>query len=264
MEQNGVQVMSGLARQKLLFFHRHTGRHFVYAMLAGVFCGLGMILAYTSGGLLDACEATRGFSKIVFGISFTLSFTMIVYAGSELFTGDVMVMTIGCLNRAVPAVQSVKMMCFVYLGNFCGAVAIASLIWAAGLLDSAEVGSYMVSATAVKMSIAFVPAVCRGILCNMMVCLATWSTGKLSSEPAKMLILVWCVYCFCTAGFEHSIANMALFAMALLSPWADASVTLVGAVHNLIPVTLGNLIGGGLIIGGAYYFVGSARDLHPQ
>lgn len=262
MEEKGVQVVCDLARRKLSFFQNHPGRYFVYAMLAGVFCGLGMILAYSAGGMLDAYEATRGFAKIVFGISFTLSFTMIVYAGSELFTGDVMVMTIGSLGRAVPVGRSVKMMAFLYLGNLCGATLIALLIGAAGLLDSPVVGGYIVSNTAAKMALPFFPALCRGILCNMMVCLATWSTAKLSSEPAKMLILIWCVYCFCTAGFEHSIANMALFVMALISSQATEAVSLAGYFHNLIPVTIGNLIGGGLIIGGAYYFVGSARD--PQ
>ena len=260
MEQKGVKAMSQLARRKQSFFRSHPGRYFVYAMLAGVFCGLGMILAYTAGGMLDYYEATRGFAKIVFGISFTLSFTMIVYAGSELFTGDVMVMTIGALDRAVPVQRTLAQMVFVYLGNLCGATLIALLIGAAGLLDSPMVGGYIVSNTAAKMALPFFPALCRGILCNMMVCLATWSTGKLSSEPAKMLILIWCVYCFCTAGFEHSIANMALFVMALVSSQTTQAITLAGYLQNLIPVTIGNLIGGGLVIGGAYYFIGSAKE----
>ena len=262
MEAKGVQTVCGLARRKLSFFENHRGRYFVYAMRAGVFSGLGMILADSAGGMLYAWEATRGFAKIVFGLSFTLSFTMIVYAGSELFTGDVLVMTMGALGRTVPVGRSVKMMGFLYLGNLCGATFIALLIGAAGLLDGAQVGGYLVAATADKMALPFFQALCRGILCNMMVCLATWSTSKLSSEPAKMLILLWCVYCFCTAGFEHSIANMALFAMALISPQNTGAVTLAGYFHNLIPVTIGNLIGGGVVIGGAYYFVGSARD--PQ
>ena len=260
MEQKGVKAMSQLAWRKQSFFRSHPGRYFVYAMLAGVFCGLGMILAYTAGGMLDYYEATRGFAKIVFGISFTLSFTMIVYAGSELFTGDVMVMTIGALDRAVPVKRTLAQMALVYLGNLCGATLIALLIWAAGLLDSPMVGGYIVSNTAVKMALPFFPALCRGILCNMMVCLATWSTGKLSSEPAKMLILIWCVYCFCTAGFEHSIANMALFVMALISSQTTPAITLAGYLQNLIPVTIGNIIGGGLVIGGAYYFIGSAKE----
>ena len=75
-----------------------------------------------------------------------------------------------------------------------------------------------------------------------------------------MLILIWCVYCFCTAGFEHSIANMALFVMALISSQTTQAITLAGYLQNLIPVTIGNIIGGGLVIGGAYYFIGSAKE----
>lgn len=260
MEKLGVTAVSEAARRKADFFSTSLPRYFLYAMMAGVFCGLGMILAYSSGGALNFYEPTRGLAKIVFGISFALSFTLIVYAGSELFTGNVMVMTIGTLNKAVPPSTSLGLLATVYVGNLCGATLIALLIGSTGLLDSEMVGGYIVANTALKMGLPFGQAFSRGILCNMLVCLATWATAKLTSEPAKMLILVWCVYGFCTAGFEHSIANMALFVMALCSPFCTPDVTMAGYLHNMVPVTLGNLVGGALVVGLVYYLIGTAKS----
>lgn len=263
MEQQGILAVSELSRRKAAFLSASFSRYFLYSVMAGVFCGLGMILAYSSGGALNFYESTRGLAKIVFGISFALSFTLIVYAGSELFTGDVLVMTVGVLKRAVRPKTALKLLGTVYLGNLCGATLIALLIGSTGLLDGEMVGGYIVINTALKMSLPFWQAFSRGVLCNMLVCLAIWSTAKLRSEPAKMLILVWCVYGFCTAGFEHSIANMALFVMAFCSPLHTPDITLAGYLQNLIPVTLGNLAGGSVLVGLVYHLVGSGWE-KPQ
>jgi nitrite transporter NirC len=256
MEQAGVVEVSEIAKKKMINFNNEPMRFFIYSMMAGVFCGFGMILAYSAGGALANHESTVGFAKIVFGISFALSFTLIVYAGSELFTGNVGVMTIGVLNRLVTLKDGIKLACFVYLGNFLGATLIALLIGAGGLLDNPEIANYIVSSAATKMQLPIMHSFARGILCNMMVVLATWCCAKLRSEPAKMMILVWCVYGFCTSGFEHSIANMALFVMSMITPFTTPEISLAGTISNIIPVTLGNIVGGGAI-GAVYYYLGS-------
>jgi nitrite transporter NirC len=254
MERSGVAIITTAAKCKLKYLENSFIRFFIYAMLAGVFCGLGILLAYSSAGALDFYEATRGFAKIVFGLTFALSFTLIVFAGSELFTGNVLVMTIGTFNQAISLVNTLKLLLVVYLGNFFGATLTSLLIGATGLLDSEIIGGYLVSNAAIKMSLPFGQAVARGILCNMLVCLATWASSKLKSEPAKMLILLWSVYGFCTSGYEHSIANMALFVMALVSPLRTPEITLAGYWQNMLPVSLGNLIGG-VLIGVIYYYI---------
>jgi nitrite transporter NirC len=256
MEQAGVIAVSEIAQKKMTNLNKEPMSFFLYSIMAGVFCGLGMILAYSAGGTLANNESTVGFAKIIFGISFALSFTLIVYAGSELFTGNVGVMTIGVLNRSVPVMDGIKLACFVYLGNFLGATLIALLIGAGGLLDNSEIANYMISSSATKMQLPIMHSFVRGMLCNMMVVLATWSCAKLKSEPAKMMILVWCVYGFCTSGFEHSIANMALFVMSMITPFTTPEISLLGTISNIIPVTLGNIVGGGAI-GAVYYYLGS-------
>ena len=259
MEQLGVAEITFSAERKVGFFKSVPLKFFVYSIMAGVFCGLGMILAYSAGGSLNFYESTKGLAKIVFGISFALSFTLIVYAGSELFTGDVCVIAIGTYNKAVSVKDGIKLLIFVYIGNFIGATAIALLIGSAGLLDNPMTAQYIVNNCAIKMNLSFSQSFIRGILCNMLVVLATWSTSKIKSEPAKMLILVWCVYGFCTSGFEHSIANMALFVMSMISPYTTSEISLMGYINNIIPVTLGNIVGGAFIIGAGYYFVGSVK-----
>ena len=112
-----------------------------------------MILAYSAGGGLATNESTVGFAKIIFGISYALSFTLIVYAGSELFTGNVGVMTISVLNRSVTVMDGIKLACFVYLGNFLGATLMALLIGAGGLLDNPEIANDMISSSATKMQL---------------------------------------------------------------------------------------------------------------
>lgn len=258
MERLGFTEMIFSAEKKVGFFKSVPLKFFVYSIMAGVFCGLGMILAYSAGGSLNFYESTKGLAKIVFGISFALSFTLIVYAGSELFTGNVGVIGIGMYNKSVSAKDGIKLLILVYIGNFIGATLISLVIGAAGLLDNPMTAQYIVSNCAIKMNLPFSQSFFRGILCNMLVVLATWSTSKIKSEPAKMLILIWCVYGFCTSGFEHSIANMALFVMSMVSPYTTSAISLQGYINNIIPVTLGNIVGA-LIIGTVYYFVGSSK-----
>jgi nitrite transporter NirC len=259
MENIGVEAIHGYAVKKHRFMCCSLERYFIYAMLAGVFCGLGIILAYSAAGNLDAFEATRGLAKIVFGLSFALAFTLIVFAGSELFTGNVLVMTIGTLDKAISLKDALKVLCVVYIGNWLGATLTALLIAATGLLDNQAVGGYIVANTLVKMNLPVGQAIARGILCNMLVCLATWATSKMKSEAARMMILLWSVYGFCTAGFEHSIANMALFVMARFSSWSAPEVSAAGYLHNMLPVTLGNIIGG-MLIAVTYYYMGNYKE----
>lgn len=260
MENSGVQIITQTSLKKETLFDRCRYRYTVYAMMAGVFCGLGMILAFTSSAGLNQYEATKGFANIVFGISFALAFTLIVFSGSELFTGNVLVMSMGSMNKAVKLKKAIIMLVWCYIANFIGATLIALLIGATGLLNNEIVGAYLVSKAEIKMQLTFIEAFTRGILCNMLVCFATWSAAKIKSEAAKMIILVWCVYGFCTSGFEHSIANMALFVMAKVSSFTTEVITVSGYFNNMIPVTLGNIVGGVCIVAAAYYFVGSLQE----
>jgi hypothetical protein len=118
------------------------------------------------------------------------------------------------------------------------------------------------------MDLSFGTLFVRGMLCNWLVCLAVWSTWRAGSDAGKLLMIAWCLFAFVGAGFEHSVANMTLFGVALLQPHGDG-VSLEGMMRNLAPVTLGNIAGGALFVGGAYWLASQplgriARRIPPS
>lgn len=254
MEHENLQTIAAAAAKKLRFFS-NKWKYLLYAMLAGCFCSIGMAFAYSAGTGFYLSPAVSGLYKLAIGICFALSFTLIVFAGSELFTGNVMVMTVGVLNKTTKLAETVFMLIFCYLSNLAGAAFMAWLIASAGLVDG-SVGELLIDASAAKMAIPFAQAFFRGVLCNIMVCLGTWMISKIKSETAKMIALVWVVAGFVTPGYEHSIANTGLFTMAALSSIQNPAISMMGAFSNMLPVTLGN-IAGGVFVGVIYWASGS-------
>ena len=122
-------------------------------------------------------------------------------------------------------------------------------------LCAGPVGEFMVSAAAAKMGAGAVALFVRGILSNFLVCLAVWCAGRATSDAGKLIMVFWCLFAFITTGFEHSIANMTLFTVALLQP-AHEAVTIGGFFYNLAVVTLGNIVGGALFVALPYYVAG--------
>jgi formate/nitrite transporter len=138
-------------------------------------------------------------------------------------------------------------------GNLIGSLALAWLVAQSGVLGSEPQRGFVESAAATKMGLAFWPAVARGILCNWLVCLALWCSMRTANEGARLAVIFWCLFAFIGAGFEHSVANMTLLAIALFQPHAEA-VSWLGYAQNLVPVTVGNVIGGAFFVGGLYWF----------
>lgn len=256
MESEGIKKVSEDAFKKILFFKFSNARYFVYAMLAGCFCAIGMAFAYSCSGPLYDSSYFQSTYKIILGIAFALSFTLIVFAGAELFTGNVFVMTVGALTKKIKVIDYVKLLVFCYIADFTGAFLMAWIFSSTGLMRG-SVGDLIVSASKAKMELPFTEAMFRGIMCNILVCMAIWATSKMKSESAKLIVLLWCVAGFVTSGYEHSIANMALFVMAMFAPQASASITWAGFFNNLIPVTIGNYMGGALFVAAPYWFISS-------
>ena len=251
MEQEGLARVSRAAAQKVSFC-KYKGKFVIYSMIAGAFCSIGMAFAYSTGAAFYFSPTSREFYKLALGIAFALSFTLITFAGCELFTSNVFVMTIGSLTRSIGIRDAAGLLTLCYVSNLIGAAFIAWVFGMTGLLEG-SVGELLVSSTAVKMHLPFTQALFRGIMCNVLVCLGYWAMAKVQSEVAKLIIIVWVVAGFVTPGYEHSIANAGIFTMAFLAPAATQEVTLIGIASNLIPVTLGNLIGGALLVALPYW-----------
>jgi nitrite transporter NirC len=254
--QDTVEAVAKAAGAKSAFLERSIARYVVLSMLAGAYVGLGIVLIFAIGAPLAA--AGSPFVKAVMGASFGIALTLIVFAGAELFTGNAFILTVGALDGKSRLGQLAGVWGWSYLGNLVGSLALAWLVAQSGALGGEPQREFVEGVAAAKMGLDFWPALARGILCNWLVCLALWCSMRTANEGVRLVVIFWCLFGFIGAGFEHSVANMTLLALALFQPHGEA-VTWLGYAQNLVPVTLGNVIGGGFFVGGLYWF--AARGL---
>ena len=241
-----TKIAGGSVAKKGMLKDNPAG-YMMLSMLAGSFIGIGVLLAFTIGGLMAGAPAT----KVVMGLSFGVALSLVVMAGAELFTGNNMVMAMGVMEKKVTAGDMIKLWVVCWIGNFIGAI-ILGILYHFTDLGVDAVGEFMASAAAAKMGAGPLALLTRGILCNFLVCLAVWSAGRATSDAGKLIMILWCLFAFITTGFEHSIANMTLFTVTLMNPM-DQAVSVGGAFYNLGIVTLGNIIGGALLVAVPYY-----------
>lgn len=254
MFKDEIQAVAGAAAGKKKLLENNPLGYFLLSMLAGIYVGIGVLLAFTVGGYLSAAGSPM--VKIAMGLSFGVALSLVVMAGAELFTGNNMVMAVGTMKKTVTLGDSIKLWVVCWIGNLVGALVLAVLFALAGLATG-DVGTFMATSAATKMNLPFVALLVRGILCNFLVCAAVWCGTKMKTEGGKLLMIFWCLFAFITTGFEHSIANMTLLAIGLINP-AGAAVSVGGYVYNLVVATLGNMIGGILFI--AVPYVIAAKD----
>ncbi len=239
------------------------------AVLAGAFIALGAVFMTTTlAG--TAGHVPYGISRLLGGGVFALGLILVVIGGAELFTGNNL-MVMAWASRRITGGALLRSWLLAYIGNFAGACGAAILVFLAGhhLFGQGAVGETALRIAQAKMALGFSQAFFLGILCNILVCLAVWLTYSAHTVTGKVLVIVPPVAAFVAAGFEHSIANMYLIPVGLLIKWfADATfwqaiaaspeqfatITLGGAVRNLVPVTLGNMVGGGGFVAAVYWF----------
>jgi formate transporter FocA len=241
----------------------------VLGVLAGAFIGLGAVFAttVTAGG-----ELGWGASRLLGGLVFSLGLILVVVAGAELFTGNNLIVMAFASGR-VSLGKLLRCWGIVYVGNFVGAIATATLVFFAEhhMQGGGTIGRRALAIASHKTSLAPVAAVALGILCNVLVCLAVWLCLSARSVADKILAILFPITAFVAAGFEHCIANMYFIPEGLLikdaapaSFWEttglspDAYPDLSWGsflVSNLLPVTIGNIIGGTVLVGLVYWFV---------
>lgn len=228
------------------------------AVLAGAFISLGALfytVTITPGH--DGPTLPFGLLRLVGGLAFSLGLVLVVVGGAELFTGNNLV----AMAWAAGCVQTRQVMMnwiWVYLGNLLGAVGTAILVLLAGvhMLGDGAVGETMVRIARSKIVLDPLSAFARGILCNVLVCLAIWLCMGARSVADKILAIVFPISAFVACGFEHSVANMFFFPLGLaLTVGTAAPLSLAGAVGNLVLVTLGNIVGGTVLVALVYWFI---------
>ncbi len=244
---------------------------FVLGILAGMFIACGAVASNTASSVITNASA----AKIIAGAVFPVGLLMVLVAGSELFTGNCL-MIIPVLEKKIKIRQMLKNWITVYIGNFVGAVIVALIAYYSGQLDlfGGALAVTTIKTAAAKCSLSFGKAVLLGIMCNFLVCIAVWNSFAADDVAGKAVGLFLPIFAFVISGFEHSIANMYYIPAGLLAAsnsvyYAAASETVTNIsnlsienffLHNLIPVTIGNIIGGMILVGCSYWFVYLKKD----
>ncbi|MFI5381792.1 MAG: formate/nitrite transporter family protein [Tepidisphaerales bacterium] len=257
MYADTIRAMSDQAELKLEHQNRSLLGHLVRSMAAGMYVGAAIGLIMTVGGLL--ARDSPGLVRMLMGVCFGGALTIVIFAGSELFTGSNLVLTLGVLNRRVTWSGLVSNWAWTWVGNLLGSVLLAYLIVQSGVMSTDPVKGFVLKVTETKMNLPPGHLFVRAILANWLVCLGVWMAARIKSEPAKILMIWWCMFTFITCGYEHSIANMTTLMMGYLLPHDPAAaISLGGYTYNILVATAGNVVGGAVFVGGLYW-VGSAR-----
>src|SRR5262249_21014701 len=185
---------------------------------------------------------------------------IVVFAGSELFTGSNLVLTLGVLTRKSRPMDLVANWTWTWIGNLLGSLLIAWMVVRAGLLDAENFAGNagLLKLVEMKMNLPTDQLILRAILANWFVCLGVWMAARVKSETARILLIWWCMFTFITSGYEHSIANMTGLMLGVLLPHDGDRIGLDGYAWNLALSTLGNVIGGAIFVAGLYW-IGSPK-----
>jgi nitrite transporter NirC len=253
-----ISRLSDLGAAKARFLDRNPTGFLIGSAMAGIYVGFGILLIFSLGSLLD--PSVR---PLVMGASFGLALILVVFAGSELFTGLTMTQTLAALERKVTLGQLGRVWAASWVGNLAGAMLLGALFVAAGggSIVAAQ-SEFIYKAAAAKMSADPFQLFCRAVLCNWLVCLAIWMSARIVGDAATMIAIAWCLFAFVASGYEHSIANMTVFAVALFSKHPD-TITWAGAVWNLTWVTVGNTFAGAVFMAGAYWCAAARPASEP-
>ncbi|WP_084078796.1 formate/nitrite transporter family protein [Demequina sp. NBRC 110057] len=231
-------------------------RFLVSAMLAGLWVGGGVYVMFSAAGpfFVAGDPATR----LVSGAVFAIALTFVVFAGSELATSAMMILPMGALRRTITWLQGLGTLAFILIGNLLGSLVLAWVLIQSGIFGDAATGGMLDGTLTAKMSHTPSEIFFRGVMCNILVCVAIWAAGRVKSEAAKAIVIFWGVFGFIASGFEHVVANMTIFGLGVLGG-STVDVTWADFGTNMLWAGLGNLVGGMVVMGLGYHFIAGRR-----
>lgn len=247
-----MRQVEKLALKKLKIFKQSRLRYLSRSMLASMFIGFGVIVAFKTGNYfyMEHSPFTYPMAALTFGAAIIL----ISYGGGDLFTGNTFYYSFAALRKKMRWPDVLKLWATSYTGNILGAAVFALLILTTGLFNESSVNGFLLSVVEKKLHAPTMELFFRAILCNWLVCLAFFIPMSFKEDGAKMFAMMLFVFCFFISGYEHSIANMCTFAIALVLNH-PGTITWGGVIHNLVPVTIGNIIGGSVLMSVMYHYV---------
>lgn len=230
-------------------------------VLLGIFAGMFIGFAGIASTTASSTIAVSSVSRLLGAIVFPAGMAMVLIAGSELFTGNTLLI-IATLEKRITVLRMLKNWFFVFIGNFIGAILVAFLVVEGNTpeLFDARLAESIVAAGALRCNLTFMEGFIRGILCNILVCIATWMAFASKDVSGKLITSFWPILLFVLCGFEHSIADM-YFGMAAIFTADKYGIISEGLnlwnflFNCIIPVTLGNIIGGAGIVGFGYWLI---------
>ncbi|MBE6064053.1 formate/nitrite transporter family protein [Clostridium cochlearium] len=258
-------VEVGIKKTNLSFTHQ-----LILGILAGAFIAFASEGSNMAAFNLFRKPETYGLGKTMAGLIFGTGLMLVILAGGELFTGNALII-ISVLEKKVKLREMLRNWCTVYIGNLIGSLLIVFMMVQSGLFNSGAngLGGETIKIAAYKVNLPFMSALYLGIMGNWIVCLAVWLAFAAKSMTGKILGIFFPIWLFVTSGFEHSIANMYYIPAGILAKsninWVTASYVTsekLGTLNwnsfifnNLVPVTIGNIIGGTIFVGVVYWFV---------
>lgn len=239
-----LENLTNASLKKYEKFKRGFFKSLLNAIMAGFYIGIGMVLL-----IYINANFPSPYSKLLSSLMFPLALTVVVYTGADLFTGNVLLHCISFLDGKLSKANTIKLLCLSYLGNFIGAIIISILVY----LSLSSKDPFLVKAieiSATKSSYAIINLIFKGILCNILVCLAILLVNVAKDEVSKIILIFLTIAPFVLLGYEHSVANMTIFSLAFIINKFSLALIL----KNLFFVTLGNIIGG-FFLALAYYLI---------
>ncbi|MEI7795485.1 MAG: formate/nitrite transporter family protein [Methylococcaceae bacterium] len=237
---------------------------FVLALLAGAFIAFASVF-YTV--VVHNSTLSPGLTRLIGGLSFCLGLILVIVAGAELFTGNNLLI-MAYVDKKITLKQIAANWGVAFVGNLIGSLGVVFLIYLSDqwLMTGGAVGAKAVLIANEKVNLSFTAAFARGILCNALVCLAVWLCFACHSVTDKIFAIIFPVTAFVTMGFEHSVANMYFIPAGIVAQYNPEIMKVVGDVDvshlnfmgfiaNLLPVTLGNIVGGSVFVGMVYWFI---------
>lgn len=245
-----LELLEEVGLKKIKSSHNEPIRYFLKAVMAGFYLGVASILSYSLGSVAAIMDPMLG--KIAFSVLFGLAFVLVVFLNAELFTGNCLTTIIPVYTRKIKFIEILPNWLICYSGNFVGASLIGSMFILSGSL-SHQLPDFLSSILSYKLDFDITQLIIRSILCNFIVCIASYVSYKVKDESAKVIILFIVIISFVLPGFDHSIANMVTFAMGVSAFPGALSYTQI--LLNLVISTFGNILGGSVLMALPLYLI---------
>jgi nitrite transporter len=250
-----VDAIAAVSLKKATAMKHSLAGFLTLSVLAGFYVGFGVILAMICAAPVAALNP--GIGKIVAGATFGIALSLVIIAGCELFTGYNLLIMKGGFRGTVTIGDALLGWFWTYLGNLGGSMLFAAMIIMTGIFAVDPWKTFIINVSIYKMNAPWWELFFRGIFCNWLVCLAIWSSFRCGGNNSATLIMIWwCLFAFITTGMEHSIANMTILAIANMLPHGQPELVSWGKMFgwNLVPVSLGNIVGGTFFVTFLYWF----------